>query len=68
MIKYQFAYYFKKDEEEKEITITAENDEQAIKIFYDKIGIAEFGCIREDGQSFTDEDYPEIKKIMKRGC
>ena len=65
---YDFGFYFKEEDEEKSIIIMAENDEEAIKKFYDKIGIAEFGCLREDGASFIDDDYPELKEKMKNGC
>ncbi len=67
-IKYDFCFYFKEEDEEKSIIIMAENDEEAVKKFYDKIGIAEFGCLRADGYSFIDDDYPELKEKMKNGC
>ena len=65
---YHFFYYFDKKLEEKDIVINAENREQAIKKFYDIVGIAQFGCIDYNGNFFTDDDYEETKIIMENGC
>ena len=66
-MKYNFTYFFK-DKEEKGIKIEADNDVEAVMRFYDKVGIAEFGCIREDGHFFTDDKFPKTKEKMIMGC
>jgi len=66
-MKYNFTYFFK-DKEEKGIEIEADNDVEAVMKFYDKIGFAEFGCIRADGHFFTDEKFPKTKEKMIMGC
>lgn len=65
---YRFFYYFKRKEWEREAIILAEDDEMAVKKFYDKIGMAHFGCLKENGQTFTDDKYSNIKKDMEKGC
>jgi len=67
-MEYKFNYFFKRNEEETTINITADNDAEAVMKFYDKIGIVEFGCIREDGHFFTDEKFPKIKEKIIMGC
>ena len=67
-MKYKFNYFFSRDEDEHYIVIEADNDREAVLKFYDKIGIVEFGCITEEGETFTDDDYLEIRDIMKAGC
>ena len=67
-MKYKFNYFFNKREEEKYIEIEANNDVEEVMKFYDKVGIAEFGCIRADGHFFTDEKFPKTKEKMIMGC
>ena len=67
-MKYKFNYFFKRIEEEQSIEIEADNDVEAVMRFYDKVGIAEFGCIREDGHFFTDDKFPKTKEKMIMGC
>jgi hypothetical protein len=67
-MRYKFNYFFNKNEEEKIINITADNDVEAVMKFYDKVGIAEFGCIREDGHFFTDEKFSKEKEKILVGC
>jgi len=67
-MEYRFNYFFKRSEEEKTINITADNDVEAVMKFYDKVGIAEFGCIRADGHFFTDEKFPKVREQMIMGC
>ena len=65
---YTFNYFFKREEEEKEVIIEAETDREAVLKFYDKIGICEFGCIKKDGTFFTDEKFPREKELIVKGC
>jgi hypothetical protein len=67
-VKYKFNYFFDRKEEEQYIVIEADNDREAVLMFFDKVGLAEFGCIREDGSFFTDEKFPKLKEIIKYGC
>lgn len=67
-MKYKFNYFFHKCEKERYTDIEADNDVEAVLKFYDKFGIAEFGCIREDGHFFTDEKFPKERIKIKMGC
>jgi len=67
-MKYRFNYFFNRSEEEKYTEIEADNDIEAILKFYDKVGIAEFGCIRADGHFFSDEKFPKERTKMRMGC
>ena len=67
-MKYKFNYFFSRDEDEHYIVIEADNDREAVLKFYDKIGICEFGCIREDGTFFTDDKFPKLRELIQYGC
>ena len=67
-MKYKFNYFYDRHAEEKYIEIEADNDVEAVMRFYDKVGIAEFGCIRADGHFFTDDKFPTTKEKMIMGC
>ena len=67
-MNYKFNYFFDRKESEQNIEIEAENDTQAVMNFYDKVGIAEFGCIRADGSFFTDDKFPKTKAKIIMGC
>ena len=67
-MKYKFNYFFDRKKEEQYIEIEADNDREAVLMFFDKIGIAEFGCIKEDGNFFTDDKFPKLKEIIINGC
>jgi len=67
-MEYIFKYFKNKEEKEKDILIEAENDKEAVFKFYDIIGIFEFGCIKENGYFFTDDDYKNIKIKIEKGC
>ena len=67
-MKYKFNYFYDRHAEEQSIEIEAENDVEAVFKFYDKQGIAEFGCIRADGHYFTDEKFPKQRAKIILGC
>jgi ribosomal protein S18 acetylase RimI-like enzyme len=67
-MKYKFNYYRNRGDDEKTLEIEADNDQQAVLKLYDKVGIMEFGCIREDGHFFTDEKYPRQRETIMQGC
>lgn len=64
---YEFGYYFS-EEKDKHITIEASSDREAVLKLFDTVGICEFGCIKSDGDCFSDDDYLEEKDLIKRGC
>ena len=66
-MKYKFIYFFDRNGEERRIIFEAENDVEAVLKFFDTIGIAEFGCIREDGHFFTDEKFPTLRRKIILG-
>ena len=66
-MKYKFLYFFQ-DRKELEAVLEADNDVEAVLKFYDIYGLAEFGCIREDGHFFTDEKFPKQKQDIILGC
>ena len=65
---YTFSYFFKREEEEKEIIIEADTDREAVLKFFEKVGICEFGCIKKDGTFFTDDNYKHEKELIVKGC
>lgn len=65
---YKFSYFFDRSEGEKDITIYADNDSDAVKKLYDQVGICEWGCLREDGTLFDDTDYLKEKSLIEKGC
>lgn len=65
---YEFKYFLKRGDEEKSISIEAENEVEAVKKLYDKVGVCEWGCILSSGKAFTDEKYPLEKELFARGC
>lgn len=65
---YYFKYFFERAEEEQEITIEATDEKEAVKKLFDKVGVCQFGCIKENGNFFTDDKYPTIKYKMAIGC
>jgi hypothetical protein len=67
-MRYEFNYFYDRYGEEKTIDIYAENDIDAVMEFYSKVGIAEFGCIKDNGDFFTDEKYPNEKHKIISGC
>jgi hypothetical protein len=67
-MKYNFFYFFNKNEDEKTIVIDANDDREAVMIFYSKVGIAKFGCIKEDKHFFTDDDFNKEKQLILIGC
>ncbi|MFW5977261.1 MAG: hypothetical protein ACOCQQ_02005 [Candidatus Nanoarchaeia archaeon] len=67
-MKYIFNYFFKRSEKEKSIVLDADSDDKAVMKFYDKIGIAEFGCVRANRRFFTDQKYVELKEKIEIGC
>ena len=67
-MKYNFNYFYDRFGEEKSIEFESDNDREAVLRLYDKFGICEFGCIREDGYFFTDEDFLNEREIILLGC
>lgn len=61
-------YYFFNDGKQHSCEINADNRKEAVLKFFDKNGIAEFGCIEENGGCFTDDDYEKEKIKIKNGC
>lgn len=66
-MNYKFYYYFTNKEDEKTINIEADNDREAVMKLFDKVGICEFGCIKADGNFFSDEKFPKEKILIKMG-
>jgi len=66
-MKYKFNYFRKREESDKFIEINADNDREAVLKFFDKYGDCEFGCIRADGTFFTDDKFPNERKIIMVG-
>ncbi len=64
---YKFSYFRKREESDKFIEINADNDREAVLKFFDKYGDCEFGCIKENGNFFTDEQFLKEKKIIMMG-
>ena len=68
-MKYKFYYVINREQnQEKDVEIEAENNEEAVLKFYDEIGMAEFGCIKADGNFFSDKNFEMIKKKILMGC
>lgn len=64
---YEFDYYTKEQEQQTKY-IHADSDREAVLKLFDEVGICEFGCIRQDGTTFTDNKYKYEKKIIMVGC
>ena len=64
-LSFRFKYFFNRGKKEEEVEFNANSDEDAVKQFYFNVGLYEFGCIREDGTSFTDDNYLELKGPLK---
>ena len=67
-MKYTFYYYLKKTEQDKMIEFDAFSDREAVLKLLDLTGICEFGCIREDGKSFSDNKFKLEKELILQGC
>ena len=58
-MKYTFYYFFKSRQEEITKEIEADTDSEAVLKLFDKVGICEFGCVKSNGKSFSDENFPK---------
>lgn len=63
---YEFDYFDGKEETTK--IIYADSNREAVLKFYEEVGAIEFGCIRQDGEVFTDMKYLPEKKLIMVGC
>lgn len=67
-MNYKFNYFYDRYAEEQYLELEADNDVEAVMKFYDKVGFAEFGCVRTDGHFFTDDKFPKTREKMIYGC
>lgn len=66
-MKYKFWCYDIYGNEQIE-ELEATKDKYAILKLFDKVGVCEFACLKENGKYFTDDDCEEEKKIILSGC
>lgn len=80
-MKYAFKYIYKKGDMEKTAYIYADDDIEAVMKFYDYIqnlsdvnkisnilNNLEFGCVKENGEFFTNRKCEKYKNMILNGC